>query len=68
MICLEMPMEYVLEMIADWRGAGMAKNNVDDARSWYLKTGSDMWLNSNTRIHIDEILNVPIGTWFNERI
>lgn len=47
--CLPMPDRYRREMLADWRGAGMAINGKDDTRNWYLKNRTNMLMHPDTR-------------------
>jgi hypothetical protein len=55
---LYMPMKYSLEMLADWKGAGMAINGKDDTKSWYLKNRDNIILHSSVKRWIDEKLKV----------
>lgn len=50
---LDMPLRYCLEMLADWRGAGMAINGKDDTASWYLKNRETMLLHPRVRHWIE---------------
>lgn len=51
--CLAMPHRYRLEMLADWRGAGMAINGKDDTTNWYLKNRKKMLLHPSTRAWVE---------------
>lgn len=55
---LPMPDRYRREMLADWRGAGMAINGKDDTRNWYLKNSENMLLHPNTRQWVEAELGV----------
>jgi hypothetical protein len=55
---LPMPELYRLEMIADWRGAGMA-NGFSDTAGWYIKNRDLMKLNTETRQWIEDHLDIP---------
>ncbi len=46
---LPMPDRYRREMLADWRGAGMAINGEDEPQNWYLKNRENMLLHPETR-------------------
>lgn len=46
---LEMPINYRREMVADWRGAGIAINGKDEVLSWYTKNKDKMILAPITR-------------------
>ena len=52
---LEMPYVYMLEMVADWRGAGKAQG-FDSVRDWYAKNKNKMHLHPDTRIHVESLL------------
>lgn len=54
-IPMKMPKKYVLEMIADWRGAGRA-NNTPDVLAWYNNNKGKMLLHEETRREIETIL------------
>lgn len=56
---LEMPLEYTLEMLADWYGAGKAISGKNDIREWYLKNYHVIQLHRNTR----NIVNVYLGVY-----
>lgn len=56
--CIAMPDRYRREMLADWRGAGMAINGKDDTRNWYLKNRTNMLLHPNTRQWIESELGL----------
>lgn len=45
---LAMPQKYRLEMLADWRGAGMAQGK-PDALAWYTENRGKMQLHPETR-------------------
>lgn len=45
---LEMPQKYRLEMLADWRGAGLAQGT-PDTKAWYLANRDKMSLDPTTR-------------------
>lgn len=63
-VALEMPHHYMLEMVADWCGAGMAINGhgLDAARAetraWYEKNRDRMLLGTWTRSHVERVLGV----------
>lgn len=46
---LEMPKKYVLEMVADWSGAGRAITGTWDFLTWYQKTKSQKNLHPESR-------------------
>jgi len=53
------PMEekYILEMIADWTGAGMAISGRKDWRPWYEKQRDTIQLHPETREYVEELFN-----------
>lgn len=55
---LPMSDQYRREMLADWRGAGRAKNGYNDSREWYLKNKDKMLLHQETRDWVEKQLNV----------
>lgn len=56
--CLPMPDRYRREMLADWRGAGMAINGKDNTRNWYLKNRTNMLLHPGTRQWVESQLDL----------
>lgn len=53
---LDIPHRYRLEMLADWRGAGMAITGRDDTRGWYERNREKMILHPNTRRWVEWML------------
>ncbi len=51
-IVMEMPVEYRLEMLCDWFGAGRAQGT-PDVTAWYNKNKDKMRLHPNTRQSIE---------------
>ena len=52
---LEMPYEYVIEMICDWWSFSFKINRLDEIFSWY-ENHKDMVLHKNTRKLVEDIL------------
>jgi len=55
---LEIPETYVLEMLADWAGAGQAITGKVDPAGWYAKNGHKMILHEKTRQRVEELLQL----------
>ena len=56
---MEMPEVYVREMVADWRGAGMAIHGTSDKQElvkWYAMTKPSRRLHPNTLRRVEELL------------
>ena len=60
---LEMPEQYLMEMICDWVGAGKAQGKFSpkedkylETRGWYEKNGNKMQLHPETRKKIKKII------------
>lgn len=53
---LPMPERYVLEMIADWMGAGRAITGKWDVVGWYNKNWHNMTLDFSTRSKVESII------------
>lgn len=53
---LPMPHKYVLEMVADWTGAGRAISGRKDWRPWYLENASQLRLHPKTRAMVEAML------------
>ena len=56
-LVLEMPVADVIEMVCDWRGAGMAQGHGDDLVLWYRKHEKKMKLHPNTRQHVELLID-----------
>jgi len=57
LIALPMPHRYLLEMLADWRGAGRAYGN-PDTKGWYLGHKDQIWLHPDTRLCVERSLSI----------
>ena len=55
---LEMPEDYMREMLADWRGASRAIKGFDDTVNWYIANKDKMQLHLGTRVWIELQLGV----------
>ena len=55
---IEMPLEYIEEMICDWRGAQMAKWGRDKTKEWYLERKDIIQLAPVTRAIVEKKLGV----------
>jgi hypothetical protein len=58
MVPLEMPAVFVLEMLADWDGAGRAITGKSDPAGWYRKNGYKMILHDKTRLLVSQLLHL----------
>lgn len=56
---LQMPEEYVREMVADWTGAGLAQGHGDDVVPWYLEHRHQMTMHPETRWAVEDLIGVP---------
>lgn len=55
-IILEMPYEYVIEMICDWWAFSWAKNNLHEIFKWHDEHKAYIKLHPNTRKTVESIL------------
>lgn len=53
---LEIPDNYLRELVADWNSAGKAKTGKWDAKPWYYKNPNRFLLHPNTRRKLEELL------------
>lgn len=53
---LPMANNYMIEMVCDWRGAGMAITGKDDLVSWYAENRHRMIISEATRITVDRLV------------
>lgn len=53
---IEIPLKYVLEMIADWMGAGRAITGTWDYATWYQNNQHKIILHDNTRKLVERII------------
>lgn len=65
-IKLDMPDAYIIEMVCDWRGAGLAIKGKDDTNKWYSQNRMKMLLSESTRQRVEELVGVvysePLNT------
>lgn len=54
---LDMPMEYIIEMICDWWAFSWVKDDLEEIFSWYKKNKKKMMLSDNTRFMVEDILD-----------
>ena len=54
---LPMPERYILEMVADWRGAGRAYGK-NDTIVWYLNHHDDQIMHPDTRARVEHLLGI----------
>ncbi len=54
---LEMPRKYILEMIADWMGAGRTITGKWEVKEWYEKNKENIKLSIITRRTVESILS-----------
>jgi hypothetical protein len=54
---LEMPKEYILEMICDWWSFSWKSDNLFEIFDWYKKNGPKMTLHPTTKKTVEEILD-----------
>lgn len=52
---MEMPVKYIKEMVADWKGAGRAQG-FNDTLSWYVTNRDKMILGNETRTLVEWML------------
>lgn len=56
-IILDMPLQYIIEMVCDWWAFSWSKGNLYEIFSWYDKYKIYMKLSENTRSTVEDILN-----------
>ena len=54
---LDMPMEYIIEMICDWWAFSWVKGDLEEIFSWYKKNKKKMMLSDSTRFMVEDILD-----------
>ena len=54
---LEMPEEYVIEMICDWWAFSHKSGNLEEIFKWYKDHKANMIMHKNTKIMLEEILD-----------
>lgn len=55
-ICLPIPRRYLLEMVADWMGAGRAITGDWDVAGWYNKNKDKIRLEVQTRLQVESLI------------
>lgn len=54
---LEMPEEYIIEMICDWFAFSFKSGNLKELLNWYTQHKNNMMLHPKTRSKVEDILN-----------
>ena len=57
MVIMDMPYNYIIEMICDWWAFSWAKGNLDEIFNWYDEHKAYMKLSDKTRSTVDDILD-----------
>ena len=57
---LAMPRKYILEMVADWMGAGKAITGEWEILEWYEKHKDNIIIHEETRKHVHALLYDPV--------
>lgn len=57
MVILDMPHNYIIEMVCDWWAFSWAKGNLYEIFNWYDQHKKYMKLSDNTRKTVEDILN-----------
>lgn len=65
-ICLDMPIDYIIEMICDWWSFSFANGDLYEIFNWYDTHKKTMKLSSNTRKTVERYLDT-IKTTLDER-
>lgn len=60
---LKMPEKYILEMLCDWEGAGMAITGKREYVAWYMKNRLKMLMHPDTRWRVEKLLKIPIDNF-----
>lgn len=53
--CLDMPLEYIVEMICDWWSFSWKVNNIYEMFNWYEKNKNNIMLSDKTRTTVEDI-------------
>ena len=56
-VILDMPWNYVIEMICDWMSFSLAKGELSEIFGWYEQHAGYMKLSNNTRDAVEDILD-----------
>ena len=56
-ICLDMPYNYIIEMICDWWSFSFKTGNLSEIFSWYESHKAHIKLSDNTRKIVEDILS-----------
>lgn len=64
---LDMPRQYIIEMICDWWSFSWKTGNLFEIFDWYEKRKNYIQLSSSTRKYLEDILNSMKGILKNEK-
>jgi len=66
---LRMPEKYVKEMVADWRGVGLAfGKGRDNAKVWYEMNKNSMALHPQTRSRVETLLGIKAPNGYQQTV
>ena len=54
---LDMPDDYIVEMVCDWMSVGMNKGDLQDVHTYYESKKEDILLTFKTRTRVEELLD-----------
>lgn len=57
MIIMDIPVNYIIEMICDWWAFSWVKGELSEIFNWYEEHAEYMKLSTNTRLKVENILN-----------
>ena len=55
-ILIDMPDNYIIEMICDWMSFSIAKGDLNELFNWYKPRSKYIKISDYTRIRVDDIL------------
>lgn len=55
-LILDMPDQYIIEMVCDWWSFSFKKGNLTEIFSWYKEHSKNMKLSDDTRLKVEHIL------------
>ncbi|WQJ53322.1 MAG: hypothetical protein [Wendovervirus sonii] len=57
-ICIQIPKNYIVEMVCDWWAFSWGKNNLTEISNWYNKNKDNMLLHEQSRKNIESLLAI----------
>jgi len=57
-VCIQIPKNYIIEMICDWWAFSWTKGNLNEIFNWYDEHKDNMLIHEQSRKDVEDLLNI----------